>query len=125
MSNSTELSKINYYEEVRPWGKFQQFSNENSPMVKIITILPGHSTSLQTHQNRDEYWHIISGDGNLIINTEEIAAQPDGNYFIPRTVRHRISGGKMPLVLLEISTGVFDENDIIRIEDNYGRTSEK
>lgn len=113
------------YTEERPWGKFQCFTHGESSTVKIITILPGQATSLQTHEKRDEYWHIISGEGTIVINGEIISVLPGENYFVPRTTKHRMASQKVPLLVLEISTGDFDENDIIRFEDNYGRVSEK
>ena len=109
------------YEEKRPWGEFERFTFNAPSTVKILVINPGQSTSLQLHHHRDEYWHVLSGNGTLTIGDNDVDAVPERNYLVPRTTKHRISGGTEALMILEISTGTFDEEDIVRLEDNYGR----
>lgn len=90
-------------------------------MVKIITVKPGESLSLQYHIKRDEFWLVISGEGSAVIGTETIGLKAGGSCFIERQVKHRAAGGVSGLVFLELAFGEFDENDIVRIEDKYGR----
>jgi mannose-6-phosphate isomerase-like protein (cupin superfamily) len=90
-------------------------------MVKIITVKPGEALSLQYHHKREEFWHIISGDGTAEIGEDRIPLAAGVDCFVPRETKHRISGGRAPLVFLELAFGDFDENDIVRIEDRYGR----
>jgi mannose-6-phosphate isomerase len=109
------------YREVRPWGEFLEFTRNTQTTVKIITVNPGQAFSLQHHQKRDEFWHIISGDGTIQIGTEISPIIPGQDHFIPKQTNHRVSADSSAVVLLEISFGEFDESDITRIEDRYGR----
>jgi mannose-6-phosphate isomerase len=89
--------------------------------VKMITVKAGEALSLQKHEKRDEFWKIISGDGWIVKGEERIAAKAGDECFIPRETEHRLEGGSAPLVVLEISFGDFAEDDIVRLEDRYGR----
>jgi mannose-6-phosphate isomerase-like protein (cupin superfamily) len=113
------------YREKRPWGEFVEFVRNTPTTVKIITINPGEALSLQKHKNRDEFWRVISGMGTITIGQELFPAEKDGEYFVPRNVNHRAEGGDEPLVILEISFGDFEEQDIVRIEDKYGRSGSR
>jgi mannose-6-phosphate isomerase-like protein (cupin superfamily) len=109
------------YQENRPWGLFREFTKNEKSTVKIITVQPNQELSLQTHKNRDEFWHVISGLGSITKGTEIIEATIGKEFYIPRTTAHRISAGTEGLSILEIATGDFDENDITRLSDRYGR----
>jgi len=109
------------YQEQRPWGTFREFTKNEKSTVKLITVEPGQALSLQTHANRDEFWHIIAGSGTVTIGTETHKASPGKEFLVPRTTAHQIESGAEGLTVLEIATGDFDENDIIRISDRYGR----
>jgi mannose-6-phosphate isomerase len=111
------------YREERPWGEFIEYTRNTPSTVKIITVNPGEALSLQHHHNRDEFWHVISGEGTLHIGDTEIVARPGENHFVTRETKHRMTGGSIPLVILEISLGEFDENDIVRLDDRYGRSN--
>lgn len=110
------------YRENRPWGEFVEFTRNTPSTVKIITVQPNEATSLQRHKLRDEFWYIISGNGFITIGSDKIEVKVNGEYFIERRTNHRLEAGNLPLVLLEVSTGEFDENDIERLEDRYNRT---
>jgi len=90
-------------------------------MVKIITVKPGESLSLQYHTKREEYWHVLSGYGIAEIGKEKIPLEANTTCSVPMQVHHRVTGGKTDLVFIELSFGEFDENDIVRLEDKYGR----
>ncbi|MHB8860135.1 MAG: phosphomannose isomerase type II C-terminal cupin domain [Minisyncoccota bacterium] len=111
----------NYLKETRPWGNFERFTLNEKTTVKIITVNAGESISLQTHEHRDEFWHVIKGSGIIHIGTTEHAAHEGENVFCPRHTEHRVMGGPDGTVFLEIAFGDFDENDIARLEDRYGR----
>lgn len=111
----------NYERQVRPWGNFERFTlNENST-VKIVTISPNEAFSLQTHGHRGEFWKILSGSGVITVGEVQKAAHPGDQFVVPKGEKHRAEAGTSGLVLLEISFGAFDEQDIIRLEDKYGR----
>lgn len=109
------------YKEKRPWGDFITFSTNEKSTVKIITVNAHSALSLQSHTSRDEFWHIISGEGTLTIGDKKIPAKNGDEVFVPRQTKHRIETSSSNLVLLEISLGEFDENDITRFDDVYGR----
>jgi len=114
-----QLQKI--YREKRPWGEFVEYAKNTPCTVKIITVNPNEATSLQRHSLRDEFWHIISGSGLITIGTDKIEARIGNDHYIPRETNHRLEAGESFLVVLEISTGQFHENDIERLDDRYNR----
>jgi len=111
-----------YYKEQRPWGNFERLTLNETSTVKIITVNPGEEFSLQTHAHRDEYWRIMHGSGEVTIGTLVRDAKPDDNYSVMRGVPHRVKAGPQGITFVEIALGDFDENDITRLEDKYGRS---
>ena len=109
------------FQERRPWGEELWITRNAPSMVKIITVFPGELLSLQYHHNRDEYWHILSGNGKAEIDGKEIDLTSGVDCFVPRETKHRLHGGTENLILLELAFGNFDEADIVRLEDKYGR----
>jgi len=112
-----------YQKEERPWGNFERFTLNESTTVKIITVNPGAAISLQTHEHRDEFWRVIQGSGTIHVGERDSAAHVGDMFFTPRGTTHRIEGGPDGLVCLEIAFGEFDESDINRLEDKYGRVA--
>lgn len=107
--------------EERPWGNFITFAHNSPLTIKLLEVLPGQAFSLQRHHKRDEQWHIISGVGYITIGEDISEVIPGGDYVIPRETLHRLESTSQSIIVLEISSGDFDENDITRIEDKYGR----
>lgn len=114
-----ELS--HYKKEERPWGSFERFTLNEKTTVKLITVNAGEAISLQTHEGRDEFWRVLSGSGTIRIGEKDSAAKPGDTFFTRRGMAHRIEAGPAGLSCLEIAFGDFDEDDIIRLEDKYGR----
>ena len=109
------------YSEERPWGKFEQFCHNEEVTVKIITVKSDSKLSLQYHHNRDEFWRVIEGCGQIVLGEETINAKKDDEFFIPKKTKHRMMTTNSTLVIMEISFGKFDEADIVRLEDVYER----
>lgn len=107
--------------EGRPWGAFTKFTENVPCTVKIITINPHQELSLQYHEHRDEFWYIISGSGISTIGDDIREVKAGDSCTIDKKVIHRAKAHAEPLVFLEIALGNFDENDIVRLKDNYGR----
>jgi mannose-6-phosphate isomerase-like protein (cupin superfamily) len=105
----------------KPWGRFEQFTKQEPVTVKILTINPNESLSLQFHHNREEFWKVLSGEGELILGDSLIHVHEGDEYFIGKKQKHRIKAGNSQIKILEISFGDFDENDIVRLEDKYNR----
>lgn len=111
------------YVEERPWGKFEQFCHNEVCTVKIISVKPEAELSLQYHNHRDEFWRVIEGRAIIVNGAEEKEAKTGDEFFIPRKTNHRIKTTDSSAKLMEISFGEFDENDIVRLKDIYGRTA--
>ncbi len=115
-----EESKI--FQVEKPWGNFRQFTHNEITTVKILSVNPKASLSLQYHNHRDEFWRVIFGHPILTIGKKIINANPGDEFNIPRLEKHRIETRDDAAQILEISfDDNFDENDIIRIKDKYGR----
>jgi len=115
--------ETNNYKEVRPWGTFENLLEADYCKVKEIIIKPGQAPSYQYHFKRSEVWVVIKGHGTLKLNDEEIPAEPGSVFQIPTEAKHQIRNtGTDDLVFIEVQLGsYFGEDDIVRIEDNYGR----
>ena len=111
----------NRYEETRPWGSFETFTRNEMSSVKLLHVNPSSKLSLQYHDHRSEFWRVLSGSGKVVIGDDVLDATQGSEFFIPRGVRHRIMTDQDGLHILEIWLGDGDENDIVRVEDDYGR----
>ena len=109
--------------EERAWGKFEVLADQSSYKVKKITVKPGHRLSYQSHENRSELWHFVEGEGQVTIDGTVTKVEYNDVVRIQRQSKHRVSNtGAQNLVFIEIQTGKsFEEEDIIRYEDDYGR----
>lgn len=106
----------------RPWGKFEQFTHNEATTVKLHSINPNSSMSLQYHNHRDEFWRIISGQPILTIGEKKINAKPGEEFMVVKKELHQIETKDDAAQILEIAyDNNFDEKDIIRLEDKYGR----
>lgn len=109
----------------KPWGKFDQYTHNLPSTVKIITVAPGGILSRQYHQQRDELWVILDSGARVELGEDILMPESGDELYIPRETVHRLSAtGDEPVRVLEISFGEFDENDIVRMEDVYGRVEE-
>lgn len=109
--------------EERPWGSFTVLHSDSSHQVKKLLLNPGMRLSLQSHKYRAEHWFIVSGSGLVQLEKELIKVQQGDSVDIPIGTKHRMtSTSDDPLVFVEVQTGIsFDETDITRHEDDYGR----
>jgi mannose-6-phosphate isomerase len=106
----------------KPWGKFEQYTHNTLSTVKIITVEPDGALSLQYHHWRDELWVVLDPGARIELGDTVIRPQVGERIFIPRATAHRLSAiGDRPVRILEVSFGKFDENDIVRLDDVYGR----
>jgi mannose-6-phosphate isomerase-like protein (cupin superfamily) len=105
----------------RPWGSFRQLTHNSPSTVKVHQIKAGEETSWQSHQKRSEFWHIISGSGTVLVGDEKYDVVPGDEYSAAVGVKHRWMAGPAGMILVEVATGDFDEEDITRYEDKYGR----
>ncbi len=115
---------MEFYEEKRPWGFFKEFIKNQEATVKIIVINPNEQLSLQYHLHRKEFWKVLSGNPQIQIDDEKITAKAGDEFIVPAKIKHRLTSGNEKTEILEISFGKFDENDIVRLEDKYGRPTQ-
>lgn len=110
-------------EDTRPWGHWIVLDVGDKHTVKRITVNGAARLSLQYHHGREEVWTCIEGTGIAIIGDDEIALSPKVTVHVPKLARHRIANpGSERLVIIETQLGdLLDENDIVRIEDDFGR----
>ncbi|MDB5264528.1 MAG: mannose-6-phosphate isomerase, type 2 [Parcubacteria group bacterium] len=112
---------LDTYHEDRPWGGFDQFIHNEPCTVKILTVHPEKRFSLQKHSRRSEFWQVIEGSGTVHIGDVEKEVSVGDRIEIPVDTLHRLTGGPAGIKVLEIARGEFDENDIERVEDDFGR----
>lgn len=110
-----------YYKEERPWGSFERFTENDVSTVKILHVAPGKRFSLQKHAKRAEFWRCIEGSGVATIDGVETPLSVGNEVLIPIGATHRLTAGNEGIAVLEIITGEYDENDIERLEDDFGR----
>lgn len=107
----------------RPWGKFENIDKGERYQVKLITVRPGASLSLQMHHHRSEHWVVVNGTGKVTRGDETFLLNANESTFIPVGTRHRLENpGDVPLELIEVQSGSYlGEDDIVRFDDRYGR----
>ena len=110
-------------EVYRPWGKYDLIDFGDRYQVKKITVKPGAALSLQKHQHRAEHWIVVIGTAKVTKGKETILLAENESVDIPIGMIHSLENpGKVDLELIEIQTGSYlGEDDIIRLEDQYGR----
>ena len=116
--------KKNVKTDHRPWGYYTVLADENDHKVKRIVVYPGKRLSLQKHQKRYEHWFVLSGQGIVTLDGERLNKKCGESVNIPSGSSHRIENtGNVDLIFIEVQTGeYFGEDDIERLEDDYGRT---
>jgi mannose-6-phosphate isomerase-like protein (cupin superfamily) len=109
--------------ERRPWGSFTILEERESYKVKRMEVLPDRRLSYQRHEKRSEHWIVVEGEAVVTLEGKEVRLSPGGSIDIPRMAAHRVlNPGKGPLVFIEVQRGdYFGEDDIIRLEDDFGR----
>lgn len=105
----------------RPWGAFERYTLNEPSTVKIITVHPYQQLSLQRHQGRDELWVFLDPGATIEIDGEKTTVASGDRVLVRAGQTHRISAGADSVRLLEVAFGHFDEDDIERLEDAYGR----
>tara|TARA_B100000424_G_C22733828_1_gene397689 strand:+ start:285 stop:629 length:345 start_codon:yes stop_codon:yes gene_type:complete len=111
------------YKESRPWGTFENLLDTDYCKVKKIIIKPGQAPSYQYHFKRSEIWVVVKGKGQLKLDNEISPVETGQTIYIPLKSKHQIKNtGDKDLIFIEIQQGsYFGEDDIVRLEDNYGR----
>ena len=109
----------------RPWGWFESLAIEARFQVKRIMIDVGKSLSLQLHHHRSEHWVVVKGTARITKGEEVFLLTENQSTYIPLGTKHRLENiGALALEIIEIQSGSYlGEDDIVRLEDNYGRAT--
>jgi mannose-1-phosphate guanylyltransferase/mannose-6-phosphate isomerase len=107
----------------RPWGSYETLDQGERFHVKRIIVNPSCKLSLQLHHHRSEHWIVVRGTATVTRGEEVFFLNENESTFIPQTVSHRLeNSGKIPLELIEVQSGAYlAEDDIVRLQDDYGR----
>lgn len=107
----------------RPWGWFDSIDEGGRFKVKRIQVKPGASLSLQKHHHRAEHWIVVKGTAEITNGSKVLLLTENQSAYIPLGEVHRLANpGSIPLEIIEVQSGSYlGEDDIIRIEDSYGR----
>ena len=110
-------------EVYRPWGKYDSIDMGDRYQVKRITVKPSAKLSLQKHHHRAEHWIVVQGTARVTKGSETFLVTEDQSTYIPLGEVHSLENpGKVNLELIEIQSGSYlGEDDIVRLEDQYGR----
>jgi mannose-6-phosphate isomerase-like protein (cupin superfamily) len=111
------------YTEQRPWGQFENLLDVDYCKVKVITIKPGQAPSYQYHFKRSEVYVIVQGKALICLDDVETEHNVGDTVLVPVLVKHRVTNiGDEDLIFIEVQHGeYFGEDDIVRVDDSYGR----
>ncbi len=107
----------------RPWGSYTILEDENDCKVKRLTVKPGQVLSLQLHHRRSEHWTVVHGTAKVRVGDQEFLLGRNESCYIPVKTLHRLENPTdADIHLIEVQCGdYFGEDDIVRLEDRYGR----
>ena len=117
-------SESAWHREVyRPWGSYDSVDHGERFHVKRLSLKPGAMLSLQMHHHRAEHWIVVQGTARITCAEKTFLLSENESTYVPVGATHRIENpGKVPLHIIEVASGsYFGEDDIVRLEDHYGR----
>ena len=122
---ASERSEVELPSQVfRPWGSYESVAESDRFQVKRIVVNPGDKLSLQMHHHRAEHWIVVEGTAEVTCGDDVFLLGEDQSTYIPLGKTHRLSNpGVIPLVIIEVQSGSYlGEDDIVRFQDDYGRS---
>ena len=125
IKNDGRHEHMNHREVYRPWGVYDSIDNGDRYQVKRITVKPGAKLSVQMHHHRAEHWIVVSGTAKVTNGENTYLVTENQSTYIPIGQVHSLENpGVINLELVEVQSGSYlGEDDIVRFEDIYGRTS--
>ncbi len=110
--------------DTRPWGTWEVLAVGEGYIVKRIMVLPHKKLSLQSHHFRSEHWIMVAGEGQVTLGEETKTVSANEAVFIEKEQKHRMENASdESLTFIEVQTGdTLDESDIVRYQDDYGRS---
>lgn len=122
----THHSQVECHTQVaRPWGSYERIDSGKGYLVKRIVVKTEGKLSLQIHQHRAEHWVVVSGKARVTKGEEQHILTANQSIYIPQNTPHRLENASAePLEIIEVQSGeLLSEDDIIRLEDTYGRAT--
>lgn len=109
----------------RPWGSYTILEDRDDCKVKRLTVKPGEVLSLQKHHRRSEHWTVVDGTAKVRVGDKEFQLEANQSTYIPVNTLHRLENPtSTDIHLIEVQCGdYFGEDDIVRLEDRYGRVA--
>lgn len=123
LANSGSIKHLHHPTIYRPWGSFRSILVAPGFQVKELVVDPGAKLSLQKHAHRAEHWVVVEGTADIRHGDDEILLHENQSTYIPVGTVHRLANpGRIPLRVIEVQSGSYlGEDDIVRLEDTYGR----
>ena len=114
---------VTHNRSYRPWGFYESLIQGDRFQVKRILVKPGEKLSLQKHFHRAEHWVVVAGSALVTRDGETMLVRENESVYLPLGCVHRLENpGRIPLTLIEVQSGSYlGEDDIVRLEDTYGR----
>jgi mannose-1-phosphate guanylyltransferase len=114
---------ITHREVFRPWGSYDSIDVGGRYQVKRIAVKPGAKLSVQMHHHRAEHWVVVSGTARVTNGEKSFLVTENQSTYIPVGQVHALENpGTIPLELIDVQSGSYlGEDDIVRLEDRYGR----
>jgi mannose-1-phosphate guanylyltransferase/mannose-6-phosphate isomerase len=123
LKSGNRKEALMHRKDYRPWGICESIDVGERFLVNRVTVKPGAQMSLQKHFHRAEHWIVVKGTALVTKGGEQIVLKEDQSAYIPVGVDHRLENpGEIPLEIIEVHSGSYlGEEDIVRLEDSYGR----
>lgn len=105
----------------RPWGNFNQYAFNEEVTVSLMKVKPNQRLSLQSHTGRAELWIILDEGCIVQLNKQILHPEKGDEIWIPAGTRHRLSSSGREVRVLEVAFGNWQQEDIMRYDDDYSR----
>lgn len=123
LKSQRRTEAVEHTTSYRPWGQYTVLEEGPRYKIKRIVVKPAERLSLQMHYHRSEHWIVVKGTAKVTIGDRDIIIHENESAFVPKSTLHRLENpGKVLLEIIEVQNGEYvGEDDIVRIEDVYGR----
>lgn len=123
MARKGEVEPVREFDR-RPWGSYEVLEEAPTFKVKRIEVLPGKRLSYQKHAQRAEHWFVVAGTAKVTLDGSELTVRTGEAIDISIGTAHRVENpGEENLIFIEVQRGNYlGEDDIVRLEDDFGRT---
>jgi mannose-6-phosphate isomerase-like protein (cupin superfamily) len=103
--------------DVQPWaetcGQIRPLVEEQDEAAAEVHHVEIDNAKLHYHERTDEFYYVISGSGQMVLDDEQIELKPGVVVYVPRGVRHKAIG-KLTVLTVCIPRGVL--HDVHEVE---------